>query len=303
MALSGHRNGTPGGAENDPRLARIYREAGDDGPPAHLDAAILAAAHREVGANPRPFSALLRWWQVPVSIAAVVVVSASLVILMREEGTERLTDPKLGAPAASRREEAPPASAEYPITAPQEPVAPAALPEPGVRAPRAPPVSREAVTDKPPPTPARERAEPARQSAPATAESAPPFAAVPAPRPADPASRAERESAAEPAAVPKEARTRSEARAPLGERPAADLAKPAAAAAPESGRPAEVDPGTGRVLGERLPVWHAYERERPEKWLERIEELRRQGQGAAAEEMLAEFKRRFPGHPLPAASR
>lgn len=42
-----------------------------------------------------------------------------------------------------------------------------------------------------------------------------------------------------------------------------------------------------------------FEREPPQKWLERIEELRRLGQTAQAEEMLAEFKRRFPDHSLP----
>jgi hypothetical protein len=49
----------------------------------------------------------------------------------------------------------------------------------------------------------------------------------------------------------------------------------------------------------RLPVWHGYEKEPPEKWLVRIEELRRQGRAVEAEEMRSEFKRRFPGHPRP----
>jgi hypothetical protein len=37
----------------------------------------------------------------------------------------------------------------------------------------------------------------------------------------------------------------------------------------------------------------------PEKWLEKIEALRREGRKAEADELLAEFKRRFPTHPLP----
>ena len=41
----------------------------------------------------------------------------------------------------------------------------------------------------------------------------------------------------------------------------------------------------------------------PEKWLERIEALRREGRTADADEMLAEFKRRFPAHALPEALR
>jgi len=41
----------------------------------------------------------------------------------------------------------------------------------------------------------------------------------------------------------------------------------------------------------------------PEKWLEKIEALRREGRKAESDELLAEFKRRFPTHPLPPALR
>jgi hypothetical protein len=37
----------------------------------------------------------------------------------------------------------------------------------------------------------------------------------------------------------------------------------------------------------------------PEKWLERIQALRREAQSADARDLLAEFKRRYPAHPLP----
>jgi hypothetical protein len=37
----------------------------------------------------------------------------------------------------------------------------------------------------------------------------------------------------------------------------------------------------------------------PEKWLERMQALRREGQAAEARDLLAEFKRRYPAHPLP----
>ena len=43
----------------DPRLERLYRDAGHEEPPAHLDAAILAAARREAGAR-RDVEALRR---------------------------------------------------------------------------------------------------------------------------------------------------------------------------------------------------------------------------------------------------
>jgi len=54
---------------------------------------------------------------------------------------------------------------------------------------------------------------------------------------------------------------------------------------------------------DRPPVWLGLEKEPPEKWLARIEELMREGRAAEAEEMRVEFKRRFPDHPLGRASR
>ena len=83
-------DGMPGDADRDPGLDRLYRDAPREEPPAHLDAAILAAAHREVGARPRAASARLRAWRVPVSIAAVVVLRVSVVTLVREEGGGQL---------------------------------------------------------------------------------------------------------------------------------------------------------------------------------------------------------------------
>jgi hypothetical protein len=41
----------------------------------------------------------------------------------------------------------------------------------------------------------------------------------------------------------------------------------------------------------------------PERWIERIEVLRREGRVADADELLAEFKRRFPAHPVPPSLR
>jgi hypothetical protein len=78
-------------------------------------------------------------------------------------------------------------------------------------------------------------------------------------------------------------------------RPAAEaaLAEPtarvmAAKVAPEQDRP---------------PAWEGFAKEPPEKWLARIKELRSLGRAAEAEEMLSEFKRRFPEHPRAAGPR
>jgi len=112
MTLDGRNaGGTSGDAERDARLDRLYREAGGEMPPARLDAAILAAAHREVGARPRPLSSTLRRWRVAVSIAALVVLSVSLVTLVQEEGGNRSTEiPPVTLPPALELKASPPAS-------------------------------------------------------------------------------------------------------------------------------------------------------------------------------------------------
>ena len=147
-----HRDGSGSedGVARDAHLARLMRTAGDEAPPTTLDAAILAAARREVQAGPRPLAQTAgagggepgaalapmprakRNWYMPVSIAAVVVMSASLVtIVYHEKGDE------LAQPTAAR--------------------APAAAPAPTAQAPK------EAVEE----TAARVKAEPARDTAPA----------------------------------------------------------------------------------------------------------------------------------------
>ena len=69
-----------------------YRAGAADEPSARLDAAVLAAAHREVE-RPRP----QRHWQVPVSVAAVLVIGVSLVLVVRDNEPPL---PSFGQPAA-----------------------------------------------------------------------------------------------------------------------------------------------------------------------------------------------------------
>lgn len=78
--------------KRDPALAAIYRAAADELPPPSVDATILAAAHREVGAKPRAAGrAFARPWRGALSVAAVLVLSVSLVVLMREEAPDVLS--------------------------------------------------------------------------------------------------------------------------------------------------------------------------------------------------------------------
>jgi hypothetical protein len=194
------------GRADEPRdlqLAGYYREAAREEPPVRLDAAILAAARREVGAGPRPIaSRWLRSWRLPMSIAAAVVLSVSLVTLMLEKGQDRFSVP---------------------------------MPD-------------------------------------GAAGTAPPSARAPAPK------AAKQPPAAEESREP----------TPLlrSERPTAEMR----AAPPASPM-------------RKSTLLREFEDQPPEKWLDKILELRRDGRDREADELLAEFRKRFPEHPLPPALR
>lgn len=299
MALN---ESSPGGrpaadAERDPGLDRLYRAAGDESPPAHLDAAILAAAHREAGSRPRARSTELRRWHVPISIAAVVVLSVSLVTLISEEGGEVL----MHAPP-------PPVPAEPPAAQPVQPAPVLSETEP-VRAPAAASTSNRAAPRKDAPADASlavgKMADSAASGAGPTssqvqgagAASAPDAVARSQPQPfRDAPSPAESLGAAEPQAGSAEdvaARGTAAAERRVAPMAAAPTPEPARARAMVRARK-EAAPGK-----DSLPVWQGFDREPPQKWLERITELKQQARAAEAEAMLVEFKRRFPNHPLP----
>ena len=208
----------------DPRLARLYREAVHEEPPADLDAAILAAARREAGARPhevtsqtgevaspeaasasgpepgfRPARLFPRPWRLPLSLAAVLVLTVSMVTLTRQHDGEREAEPS------------------------------PKLPQPMAKDTRTPELSNE------------ERSASDR----IRAFNAPPV----------------QQSAAPQAAVP------------------SGVASSASTLAAE------------------------YAHEPPEKWGEKIVDLRRQGRSAEADELLEEFRRRFPDHAVPEAWR
>jgi len=71
---------------NDKNLSSIYKETAQDIPAAHIDDAIIAAARRETASRPRPaFSPFSGSWRMPAAVAAVIVLSFSLVTLMEND--------------------------------------------------------------------------------------------------------------------------------------------------------------------------------------------------------------------------
>jgi hypothetical protein len=332
--------------ERNAGLTRIYGAARRDEPPAHLDAAILAAARREAGARPRRLWAP-RAWRVPVGLAAVVVLSVSLVTLVREEGGDELyrpvrpdlTRPAGPAPQPSQDAAKSSAAAE-PAVAPGAPrVAPGRAAEtqdsrrdaPSRRArgtaggratealsqPHPQPFQGAAEspaerTAAPPPAddPARAgAAAPDRGPPPAAVMDRSPAAVMSTPAPEAPAgTAAEARRPVPPAAKAAPPRAmRSERDMPARE-DASQAASGAAAAAPQS----EAKQASEGVLSRQqalgaqahpprvAAILKELDAQPPEKWLERIQALRREGQTTEAREVLAEFKRRYPAYPLPA---
>ena len=253
--------------ERDETLAKIYRAAANESAPARLDAAIRAAARREAGAGPRPLSRL-RAWRVPVSLAAMLVLSATLVLMMREEGADRLetavepAPPREAAAVRLPEPQARPAEAQAPASPPraaqsrvQPPAANMAPPEP----PAVPQAEQKILVGKAELTQPEAPPEPRREVAAMADGARPMMRAVPAPAAADasPGRMARSAPAASPAA--------------------------AASAAP--------------------PLWQDLIDQPADKWIQRILEWQRAGSSADAEILVREFVRRFPDQPLPAEIR
>jgi hypothetical protein len=282
--------------ERDARLDRLYRDTARDAPPPHLDAAILAAARREVGAGPRSLSTRLHTWRVPVSIAAVIVLTVSLVTLVGEEEGDRFLHETYtytpAAPPAAQPADAEPSPAGARAGS-QRPAATAAEQARSERrdervAKSAAQSGKEADGTRPDSGPAKIRG----------------TIAPPAP---ETDSRlfskqfgGQQDAAEKPAAAPQLPAAAERAKsapdtvarraAPAAAAPAAPQAKPR----PQAMEAQKAAP----LMDRRTPVWRGLEQEPPQKWLERAIELKRQGRTSEVEELLAEFKRRFPDHRL-----
>lgn len=410
--------------ERDPALARLMQAASGEQPPAALDAAILAAARREVGARPAvvggcgqaaiPPLRAKRNWYVPVSIAAMMVLSISLVLTMHHEKGDELSQPPVATRAPPKAPASAPAPAAEPAVAPAEkadamlrdaaPAQPKLAEEKraqpaktadAISQPEAPPKAygelakkqrvekTEAAADNAGALGSSTRRDqavgsatrehgPARDSAATTAKAA--SGAVTgglsgAPAPQD---RAPVEARREAEASGRQAQERQRPSlgvrgfdsAPLDGASGVPAGAPAGAAASQSASPLpreaklapakptpepfpaqaplsrdealarnEADRSTGGSSATRgatseapavaaapqakpapppapkpaarpalkpAPVWRGLEDQPPEKWLERLAEFRRDNRSIDADELLAEFRRRFPDHPASA---
>jgi len=315
MAMNEDQNGNqnigPAETARDPQLDAAYRASvgasGGDGPPAALDDAIRAAARRAVGARPGMPGRSFSRWRLPLSVAAVLVLSVSLVTLMREEGHDRLPaeDPvssqvppttRSGAPAAPATATAPAQDRVEPVAAPKKAAPPAASTPPPQRQVVAPPAlhaagdplpkaEKRAVLER---APVADSANALTAGTPALAEQAASPAPVPqafAPslsdRGVDAGSALQRRSA--------EAGARDE-RAP---------AVAAAGRAQERRLLRSAPPPAPVAAASPATPWADLIEAPAKDWLARMRELRRAGRGDDADAMLVEFRRRFPDIELP----
>ncbi|MEK7877399.1 MAG: hypothetical protein AAB325_14550 [Pseudomonadota bacterium] len=256
--------------ERDARLTALYRAAAREEPPPALDDAIRAAARRAVSSRPqRVSSRFVRSWRVPLSIAAVMLLTVSLVTVMREEAPEVMLPPGGVRPLgeADHMQAGPVLDAGESATAVPKTVEPHAQRSDrvGLKPPARTGSSGIGFRDN--------RISP------------------------DPAAGSRKDR------VAAEAVTRTPAPAPV---PAAipELAAGAAMREPSRARVAaapaaqpSASPPASQIAGTILPRADLP----PEKWLERIEQLRRQGKLEAARTSLAEFRKRYPDYELPAS--
>lgn len=265
----------------DPRVSAGYQALGREHPPEALDAAILAASRRAVGAGPR--RGPLRRWALPVSIAAVVVLTMSLVVRIE------LERPDLE-------------------TATPVPVAPQVLEEKAAQ--RADKKEADAALAKRNAQPAAKPKSQALEAAPAPAPSAPAEVerargegqVMRAPAAPAPAAAPARQFVPEPPAAGAPAPAASSAPSALGAASA-----PAGASEAPAARLSSENEGAGRTANQAALEDRAKASadtvgkrdESPRAWLERIARLRREGRVKEADESLADFRKRYPDYEIP----
>lgn len=277
-------------------VSRAYRHAPSAEPPLALDDAIRAAARRAAGSRPQSLGrSWLRRWTGPVSIAAVLVLTVSIVLLSLDENPEMGPQPmrQLVRPSPVPEKEIPQAAGDTPS---------AAMPAEKVES--APPATTaEKLADKPAPATANDqsRGQLEKKRDAVTAVPAPhepvPFAAerqrdsdikTQAPPSADAIDQEQLAAKRAPAAAPPSAPAVSDLQKFEMERKLnARQAAPGSVESPALMRP-------------KAATAQANQMEAPEVWLKRIVEMHRDGKLREVREELEKFKRQYPDYPLPA---
>jgi hypothetical protein len=251
---------------------RLYRQLPREEPPAALDAKLRAEARRAVASHPAPLVAPTgrRSWYFPVAAAAVIVLAVAVTWQVEREQVDEGAPLPQSAPAAALREQ------KLPEQTPQK------QPETRQYAPLA--------------KRAEKLAEEPKNGAPAAAaKNQAPAEAARSPAPA--AAAKDQAPAASVAGTLSQSREDA-----LGEREnRMRQERPAVPAAPSAGASASPQGGLHRDAIQAQRRANVAD-EPPEKWLERIAQLRQQGRHDEADKALAEFRMRYPDYRIPEAT-
>jgi hypothetical protein len=293
--------------ERDPKVSAHYRELGAEEPPRALDEAILAASRRAVDSRPAPLVAPTgrgRWY-FPVAAAAIITLAVAVTVQIERQRPDDEFLAQAPAPVPEQKE-AQPLKEERVLNAnrgadQRGAVAGSAGPKAAPK-PMSPP---RAFTPDPPapattPAPAPQSNDALRDLAKST--EAPAAAAEPArPLESSPRVRAQvqpRSDAAETRRLEAELQVKPDASGSRGSVSAAPkLPAPVASPVPTVARTAPAPqakpmPNVGAAaIASALYV-------NPERWLEQIVELRREGKHDDADKLLAEFRRSYPDYKL-----
>ena len=253
--------------DQDPKLSRHYRSLEPLEPSRALDQAILAAARRAADTPHAPLVAPAgrHRWYYGLAAAAVLMFAVGLTLHIERERSDAEAGAEPPPQLRLERElrgviKQAPDSESNPAAKPAPPAAPA-----------------EAPAFAPDPKPKLEMAQKLQDAAGAArAPAAPP---PPSPRTDEPARATQDSSGVQLAAATREAERQTEQRARMEVTNTAAQRRAAAPTAASAAAPAAVP-------------------ENPERWLERIAELRSRGKHAEADKELAEFRRVYPNYRL-----
>jgi len=268
-------------------LSRRYREIDRVEPAGAIDEAILAAAKRAVGERPRSVRPGSRVWRVPVSLAAVLVLSVLVTTQLRERPESELTGESAG------------------LLKKREPVIGQVPSSTGVSEPRESRAVSEIAANQPSSEDLRKRG---RRAAATRADSAPGQAASDRQGPTTGGAMAQRTG--EPFAEEPAREVASGVAAPTAEVPSAAAPAPLPASPGNSApvtlaRSAKRDPARAAPISEpvstadQATLSEASRRETPERWLARIVQLRDEGRSKEADEGFRQFRKHYPDYPIP----
>ena len=284
------------------QLSEMYRASAQEEPPESIDNMILATARRELRGSTR----IAIRWSVPLALAAVIVLSVSLVAVMRD--ASQLSGKSL---KTDRQQQSSPVAAQ--------PGTPSVVADEAEQR-RETALQKRAKGEQAPVGLTRsgkldwDRAE--RPSSPGQAKEI----AVPVPSSVGSGSASKKSAPAPLAIRPLDATEQLHSNvAKPDERQSVPVQEPArsrvnaynaAAVSSADGQQSKASSAEQSAIGpapraaaETAPradvrADHALS---PEQWLERIERLRREGKAAEAQASLDAFRKRFPEYPLPAA--